>query len=126
LLWKLWSPTWAFDEATYRRTAASFDNADFVDVVIHSYRHRMGNVAGDPRYASVQAQLAALPKIGIPIIVIHGGADDVNPPELSEKHQRYFTGPYERRVFANVGHNPPQEAPTEFAAAVLDVCRGGE
>ena len=126
LLWKLWSPTWAFDEATYRRTAASFDNSNFVDVVIHSYRHRMGNVAGDPRYASVQAQLAALPKIGIPTIVIHGGADDVNPPELSEKHQRYFTGPYKRRVFANVGHNPPQEAPTEFAAAVLDVCRGGE
>jgi pimeloyl-ACP methyl ester carboxylesterase len=125
LLWKLWSPTWDFDEATYRQTASSFDNEDFVDVVIHSYRHRMGNAAGDARYASVQAQLAALPKIDVPTIVIHGAVDDVNPPEISEGHQRYFSGPYERRVFANVGHSPPQEAPRNFAEAVLDLCRGG-
>ena len=123
LLWKLWSPTWAFDDATFTRTASSFDNADFVDVVIHSYRHRMGNAAGDPRYASTEAKLATLPKIGVPTIVIHGAVDDVNPPQKSESHQKYFTGHYQRRLFANVGHNPPQEAPRAFAEAILDLCK---
>jgi pimeloyl-ACP methyl ester carboxylesterase len=91
--------------------------------VIHSYRHGIRNAAGDPRYASIEAQLAALPKISIPTIVIHGIDDEVNPPQKSEGHHRYFTGYYERRLFANVGHNPPQEAPKEFARAVLDLCR---
>src|SRR5437868_3865079 len=102
LLWKLWSPNWAFDEKTYRRTAKSFDNPDFVDVVIHSYRHRVRNALGDPRYAPVEAQLAALPKIAVPTIVIHGADDEVNPAPKSEGHQRFFTGHYERRVFENV------------------------
>ena len=120
-LWTLWSPTWAFDNATYRRTAASFDNPDFVDVVIHSYRHRMGNAAGEPRYAAIEARLAVLPKITVPTIVVHGAVDGVNPVEKSEGHARHFTGRYERRVFDNVGHNPPQEAPGAFAEAVLAV-----
>ena len=111
LLWQLWSPTWAFDDATYGQTASSFENADFVNVVIHSYRHRMGNAIGDPRYASTEAKLATLPKISVPTIVIHGAVDDVNPPQKSEGHQKYFTGYYQRRLFDNVGHNPPQEAP---------------
>ena len=106
LLWKLWSPTWKFDEETYRRTAASFDNDDFVDVVIHSYRHRMRNAPGDPRYAAIEARLAALPKITVPSMVIHGAVDDVNPADKSEGHQRFFTGYYERRVFENVGPQP--------------------
>ncbi len=122
LLWKLWSPTWSFDDATYGRTAASFDNPDFVDVVIHSYRHRMGGAAGDPRHAPIEARLGTLPKISVPTIVIHGAVDDVNPHQKSEGHQRYFTGHYERRVFGDVGHNPPQEAPGEFAQAILDLC----
>ena len=123
LLWKLWSPTWKFDEETYRRTAASFENDDFVDVVIHSYRHRMRNAPGDPRYAAIEARLAALPKITVPSMVIHGAVDDVNPADKSEGHQRFFTGYYERRVFENVGHNPPQEAPGQFAAAILDLLK---
>lgn len=123
LLWKLWSPTWEFDEETYRRTAASFENDDFVEVVVHSYRHRMGNAPGDPRYSALQARLAALPKIGVPSIVLHGALNGVNPVQSSEKHARYFSGPYERRVLENVGHNPPQEAPRVFAQAVLDVCK---
>ena len=123
LLWKLWSPNWAFDDATYRRTASSFDNPDFVDVVIHSYRHRMGNAAGDPRHASLEARLATLPKISVPTIVIHGAVDGVNPHQKSEGHQRFFTGPYERRLFDGVGHNPPQEAPEAFAQAILDLCK---
>ena len=123
LLWKMWSPTWAFDDATYQRTAASFDNPDFAAVAIHSYRHRMGNAPGDPAYAATEARLAGLPKIGVPTVVIHGTADDVNPHPKSEVHKRFFTGPYERRLFDNAGHNPPQEAPQAFAQAVLALCR---
>ncbi|MET0539024.1 MAG: alpha/beta hydrolase [Xanthobacteraceae bacterium] len=123
LLWKLWSPTWEFDEETYRRTAAAFENDDFVEVVIHSYRHRMGNAPGDPRYSTLQGRLAALPNIGVPTIVLHGAVDDVNPVQGSETHARHFSGHYERRVLGNVGHNPPQEAPRIFAQAVLDLCK---
>jgi pimeloyl-ACP methyl ester carboxylesterase len=123
LLWKTWSPTWAFDDATFDRTAASFDNADFVDVVIHSYRHRTGNAAGDPRYASVEARLAAQPKIAVPTINLHGAVNGVTPAPLSEGHDTYFTGPYQRRVLENVGHNPPHEAPQAFADAILQLCR---
>ena len=122
LLWKLWSPTWNFDEATWQRSAPSLDNPDFVDVVVHSYRHRMGNAAGEARYAETEARLATLPAISVPTITIHGDADGVNPPHTSERHARFFSGPYERRVFAGVGHNPPQEAPGLFAAAVLALC----
>jgi pimeloyl-ACP methyl ester carboxylesterase len=121
-LWKLWSPAWSFDDATFNRTARSFDNPDFVDVAIHSYRHRFGNVEGDPRYAPIEAQLTKLPKINVPTIVIHGAVDEVNPAHKSEGHKKYFTGHYERRLFDNVGHNPPQESPRAFAAAVLDLC----
>jgi pimeloyl-ACP methyl ester carboxylesterase len=122
LLWKMWSPTWAFDDATFERTAASFDNDDFVDVVIHSYRHRTGSVAGDPRHAAVEARLAAQPKIGVPAIALHGAVDGVMPPALSEGHAKHFTGPYQRRVVPNAGHNVPQESPQAFADAVLELC----
>jgi pimeloyl-ACP methyl ester carboxylesterase len=123
LLWKMWSPAWAFDDATFERTLPSFDNEDFVDVVIHSYRHRTGSVTGDPRYASVEARLAAQPKIAVPAINLHGGVDGVMPPALSEGHAKHFTGPYQRRVLPNIGHNVPQEAPQAFADAVLEFCR---
>lgn len=123
LLWKLWSPTWKFEDVTYRRTAASFENDDFVDVVIHSYRHRMGNAPGDPRYAAIELRLASLPKISVPSMVIHGAVDDVNPADKSQGQQQFFTGYYERRVFDNVGHNPPQESPARFTAAILDLLK---
>lgn len=123
LLWKLWSPTWSFDDATFARTAAAFDNPDHVEVVIHSYRHRTSSAAGDPRYAALEAQLAKIPRIGVPTIAVHGGADGVNPPEVSERQERFYTGLYERRIFAGVGHNPPQEAPKEFAEVVLELCK---
>ncbi len=124
LLWKLWSPTWAFDDATYARTAHSFDNPDFVDVVIHSYRHRFGTVTGDPRYDATEAKLAGLPKIGVPTIALHGAVGDVMPAKMSERHAQYFTSRYERRLLANIGRNVPQEAPREFAQAILDLCGG--
>jgi pimeloyl-ACP methyl ester carboxylesterase len=123
LLWKTWSPTWAFDDATFERTAASFDNGDFVDVVIHSYRHRFGTVAGDPRYASVEARLAAQPRIDVPAIVIHGADDGVAPHRGSEAHAKHFTAKYQRRVLPGVGHNPPQESPQAFADAILELCK---
>ena len=123
LLWKMWSPTWPFDDATFERTAASFDNDDFVDVVIHSYRHRFGGVAGDPRYASIEAQLAAQPNINVPTINLHGADDGVTPHRASEAHGKYFTAKYERHILPGVGHNVPQEAPQAFAEAVLELCR---
>ena len=119
LLWRLWSPTWRFDDATYARTAAAFDNPDFVDVVIHSYRHRFALVPGDPTVEDSERRLAAQPPITVPTIVLHGHDNGVSPVASSERHARFFKGPYERRVIDHVGHNLPQEAPAEFAAAVL-------
>jgi pimeloyl-ACP methyl ester carboxylesterase len=121
LLWNLWSPNWRFDEATYERTAASFDNPDFVDVVIHSYRHRFGLVPGDPDVEDTERRLTAQPRIAVPTIALEGGGDGVAPIGGSEHHARFFSGPYERRVIPLVGHNLPQEAPEAFAAAVLSV-----
>ena len=123
LLWKLWSPSWSFDEATFRESADAFRNSDFVEVAIHSYRHPFGNAAGDPRYADVEVALAKQPVITVPTIAIQGANDGVHPLNSTADHARHFTGGYERRVFDGVGHNPPQEAPKLFAQAVLDVCR---
>jgi pimeloyl-ACP methyl ester carboxylesterase len=121
LLWKLWSPTWAFDDATFLRTAQSFRNPDFVDVVLHSYRHRIGAAEGDPRHAALEARLAALPQIRVPTIALHGSADGVNPPETSLGHEKYFASRYERRVLEDIGHDVPQEAPHAFSKAVMDL-----
>ncbi|HJQ57975.1 MAG TPA: alpha/beta hydrolase [Vineibacter sp.] len=121
LLWRLWSPEWRFDEATFERSAASFDNPDFVDVVIQSYRHRNGYAPGDPALDDIEAQLARRPTITTPTIVLHGGHDGVGPAEQSERHHRYFTGPYQRRVLPGIGHNVPQEAPAAFVAALRDL-----
>jgi len=118
LLWRMWSPTWAFDEATFERTASAFDNPAFVDVVIHSYRHRYGLVAGDPAYASIEAALAAQPSIAVPAITIDGDADGVNPG--TAHHAKMFIRPHEHRVFRGAGHNLPQERPEEWARAVID------
>ncbi|MBC7799562.1 MAG: alpha/beta hydrolase, partial [Gemmatimonadaceae bacterium] len=119
LLWQLWSPAWTFDDATFDRTAASFDNADFVDVVVHSYRHRFGYAPGDPAFDAIEQRLADRPPISVPSIVLHGDSDGVGPAVQSEQHGDHFTGPYARDVLPRIGHNVPQEAPEAFAAAVL-------
>jgi len=119
LLWQLWSPQWQFDEATLERTVVSFDNPDFVDVVVHSYRHRYGLVPGDPALEEIELRLAALPAIGVPTQVLHGEADGVGPVGDSAEHQRRFTGPYLRRTLPGIGHNVPQEAPEALSDAVL-------
>ncbi|HXN44633.1 MAG TPA: alpha/beta hydrolase [Xanthobacteraceae bacterium] len=121
LLWRLWSPNWQFDEATFERTATSFDNPDFVDVAIQSYRHRYGYAAGDPALDAIEQRLARKPTIGVPTIVLQGEADGVTPPELSEAHARFFTGPYQRRAIPRAGHDLPQEEPRIFADAVLEL-----
>jgi pimeloyl-ACP methyl ester carboxylesterase len=121
LLWRLWSPNFSFDDATYERSAASFDNPDFVDVVIQSYRHRYRYAPGDPAIEPIEQALAAQPKITVPTIVLHGEAAGVSPPKQSEQHARFFSGPYQRRVIPVAGHYLPAEAPREFAAAVLDL-----
>jgi pimeloyl-ACP methyl ester carboxylesterase len=123
LLWQLWSPHWSFDEATFERSAASFDNPDFVAVTIDSYRHRYGNAPGDPKLEEIERQLAQQPKITVPTIALQGEADGVHPPESSAHHAAFFTGPYQRRVLPRIGHNPPQEDPKTFAAAVIEMMR---
>jgi pimeloyl-ACP methyl ester carboxylesterase len=118
LLWRMWSPNWAFDEATFERTASAFNNPDFVEVVIHSYRHRYGLAPGDPRYAPIEAKLAAQPVIAVPAITIDGDSDGVNPG--TKHHAAKFVATHEHRVFRDAGHNLPQERPEEWAQAVID------
>ena len=124
LLWKLWSPTWRFDDATFERSAAAFDHPDFVEVVIHSYRHRFGLVAGDPAYADIDRQLAAQPVIRVPAITFDGIDDGVRPPADASAHAPRFSGPRSHRLVPGAGHNLPQEAPRAFADAVLELVRG--
>lgn len=125
-LWQLWSPSWRFDDATYARTADAFDNPDFVDVVIHSYRHRFRLAPGDPSLESTEERLAKRPQITVPTVVLHGGDNAVIPARGSEGHTSLFSGPFERRVLPRVGHNVPQEAPRDFTAAVLSVIAAGD
>jgi pimeloyl-ACP methyl ester carboxylesterase len=123
LIWRLWSPNWAFDDATFERSAASFDNPDFVDVTVQSYRHRFKYAAGDPDLEPIEQRLAARPTIAAPTIALHGEANGVGPPETSAKHDRFFTGPYQRRVIPVAGHNLPQEVPGLVTEATLELIR---
>ena len=118
LLWRMWSPTWDFDDATFEQTAKAFDNPDFVEVVIHSYRHRYGLVPGDPAVAHIETQLTAQPPVSVPAITIYGEVDGVVAD--APHHAQKFTGPHEHRIFRSAGHNLPQERPLEWAQAVLD------
>jgi pimeloyl-ACP methyl ester carboxylesterase len=123
LLWRMWSPNWRFTDEQFDATAVSFDNPDFVDVVIHSYRHRHQNAAGDPAVAPVEARLARLPVITVPTIVLHGEADGVGPVTTSAGHAAHFTGSYERRTFPEVGHFLPNELPDAVVRAIEDLGR---
>ena len=118
-LWSTFSPTWRFDEETYAQTAASFDNPDFAEVVLHSYRYRIRAVAGDPSLDGVERHLAAEPSITVPTIVLEGADDGVDPPSKPESVAGHFTDLRRQTVFSGVGHNPPQEAPEAFCEAVL-------
>jgi pimeloyl-ACP methyl ester carboxylesterase len=121
LIWQLASPKWGFDDATFERTAASFDNPDHVPIVIHNYRWRLGLAEGEPKYDGLEKRLAAAPPIAVPTITLEGDANGAPHPDPSS-YARKFTGKYEHRlVKGGVGHNLPQESPREFARAVVEV-----
>jgi len=117
-LWHLWSPTWTFDDETFDRTAISFDNLDFVDVIIHSYRHRYGAAAGDPALEWIERRLAEQPPIVVPTVVLHGAADAVTPPTDEAEDAAHFPALLERHVIPSAGHLLPREAPDSVVAAV--------
>ncbi|WP_322895519.1 MULTISPECIES: alpha/beta hydrolase [unclassified Yoonia] len=118
-IWSLWSPSWQFDDETWAATARSFDNPDFVEIVLHSYRHRFGGIPGDPAYDGIEARLAEQPEIVVPSIVLQGRDDGVDPPMEEDSDRPHFAGFYERRIIDGTGHNLPQEAPDAFVAAML-------
>jgi pimeloyl-ACP methyl ester carboxylesterase len=124
LIWQLASPKWAFDDATFDRSAAAFDNPDHVAVVVHNYRWRLGLAEGEPKYDDLEKRLAQSPVITVPTITLEGDANGAPHPEPSSYAQK-FTGKYEHRTIdGGIGHNLPQEAPQAFAQAVVDIARG--
>jgi pimeloyl-ACP methyl ester carboxylesterase len=123
LIWQTASPEWHFDDATFARSAAAFDNPDHVAVSIHNYRWRLGLAEGEAQYDELEQKLAALPTIGVPTITMEGDANGAPHPEPAAYAKR-FTGKHEHRlVSGGIGHNLPQEAPRDFAQAVIDVDR---
>ena len=121
LIWQLASPKWAFDDATFERSASSFDNPDHVAIVIHNYRWRLGLVEGDPKLDDLERRLAAFPVITVPTITMEGDANGAPHPDPAA-YARKFSGKYEHRLITGgIGHNLPQEAPQAFAEAVIDV-----
>ena len=122
LLWETWSPTWRFTDATFERTARSFDNPDFVDLVIHSYRHRNGNAPGEPRFIEVERRLAQRPRIEVPSIVLYGADDGLGAPPADTPDERaLFTARVARQVVAGAGHFLPRERPDIVSSAMLEL-----
>ena len=111
LLWRDWSPSYHFDDATFERTAAAFDNPDFVDIVIHSYRHRHGNAPGDPRFDTIERRLATQPPITVPTIILHGGDDGVSLMRRSDRERQLFPSGTASHVVPGAGHFLPREKP---------------
>jgi len=124
ILWTQWSPNWDFDDVTFDRTAVAHDNPDYVEVVIHSYRHRFGLAAGDPQYADLQHRLAALPPITVAAITLDGDADGVVAATDGSVQAAKFTNRRAHRIIPRAGHNLPQERPDAFAAAVMELING--
>lgn len=118
-MWDTWAPPGWFDDAEFDATAAAFDNPDWMDITLHSYRHRWGHADGDPHYAADIAALKPLPVLAAPMLVIHGGADAVNPVDSSAGKERWFSGPYHRVVLDGVGHFPQREAAGRVAQELL-------
>jgi pimeloyl-ACP methyl ester carboxylesterase len=123
-LWRTWSPGWRFDDATLDRTAASFDNPDFVDVVIHSYRHRHRNAPGEARFDAVEARLATRPPIEVPTLVLHGQDDTVDPVHTSEGQAHLFPTGYARHVIPDAGHFAHREQPAAVSDAIVRFLAG--
>jgi pimeloyl-ACP methyl ester carboxylesterase len=128
LLWQTWSPTWHFTDETFNRTAPSFDNPDFVDVVIHSYRHRIGNAPGEARFLAAEQQLAQRPKIEAPVITLYGADDTLGrgTPEASPAERAVLPKLMAHRVIPGAGHFLPREKPEAVSAALLAVLGGSQ
>jgi pimeloyl-ACP methyl ester carboxylesterase len=121
LIWQIASPKWQFDDATFERTASSFDNPDHVAIVIHNYRWRLGLAQGESKYDELEKRLATFPAISVPSVTLESDANGAPHPDPAT-YAKKFTGRYEHRLVAGgIGHNLPQEAPRAFAQAVLDV-----
>ncbi|MBB3102014.1 alpha/beta fold hydrolase [Azomonas macrocytogenes] len=125
LMWDTWSPSGWYEEATFEVAARAFDNPDWARVVVHSYRHRWGFVAGDPAYAADEARLNPAPILNVPALVLHGGVDRCNQPGTSLGKERFFAGRYERHELDGIGHFPQREAPQAVADALLRFCGNG-
>lgn len=123
LVWDTVSPTWDFDDATFERTAAAFDNPDYAAVVVHNYRWRLSLADGERRYDGLEKRLAARPTIGVPTVTLDAERDPFTAPGGGTSYRDRFTGPYEHRTLPGIGHNVPQEAPAAFARAVVDADR---
>ncbi len=121
LLWQQWSPNWQFSEAEYAKTATSFANEDFVEVVVHSYRHRFGLADGDPAFEATERRLAEGPLIQVRSLALEGSGDGVTPQGSYNHLDRYFQHDLQRWIIPQIGHNLPQEAPREFADAVMTI-----
>jgi len=122
LLWQQWSPTWKFSDATYDKTAPSFDNPDFVDCVIHSYRHRNLNAKGDPQFEAVERQLATRPKVDVPVILLYGADDGLARPSTDGTADRVlFPKLVDRRIVPGAGHFLPREKPEAMSSAILQL-----
>lgn len=120
LIWKSNSPKWAFSDAEFDRTAASFDNPDYVSIVIHNYRWRLSLAEGEPQHAELERRLAVGPVIDVPTITLDGDSDGVTPASDGTSYGGKFSGKRTHRIIKGVGHNLPQEAPKAFADAVID------
>ena len=125
VIWTRNSPSWRFDDATFERTASAFDNPDYVDVVIHSYRHRLGLAPGYPPYEEIERKLAAQPVITATAITLDGVADGNYPAGDGSATAAKFSGPRTHRQVPDAGHNLPQEAPVAFADAVMELMKAG-
>ena len=124
-LWETWSPTWRFTDETFDRTAASFDNPDFVDIVVHSYRHRIGNAPGEPRFQETERLLAGRPKINAPAITLYGADDGIARPAADNPNERtQLPALVARRVIAGAGHFLPREKPEAVSSAILELLKG--
>jgi pimeloyl-ACP methyl ester carboxylesterase len=122
MMWDTWSPQGWYTEQEFEEVTPAFDGPDWQAVVIHSYRHRWGFVAGDPAYADDEKKLNPAPVLGVPSLVLHGAVDSCNAPESSAGRERFFKGPYLRQIIDGVGHFPQRESPQEVASSILKFC----
>ena len=120
-LWQTWSPSWNFNDEIYGLSKSSFDNSDFVDVVVHSYKHRFGIVAGDPKFDLIEKDLSKQPTISVPSITIDGETDGVSGLSNITKIKQKFSSHVRHQILPNIGHNVPQEDPKNFSRAVLEL-----